>query len=59
MKDDSLFYISANYLTEDIPRLKTEIFEEVKKLSTTQIPEDEIQKAVDFLNQNNVEVEKE
>ena len=31
MKDDSIFYISANYLTEDIPRLKAEIFEEVKK----------------------------
>jgi len=45
MKEDSIFYISANYLTEDIERLKSEIFDEVKRLYKNEIPEEEVQKA--------------
>lgn len=45
MKEDSIFYVSANYLTEDIERLKSEIFDEVKRLYKNEIPEEEIRKA--------------
>ncbi len=49
MRDDSIFYISTNYLTEDIERLKSEIFEEVKKLYENEISEEEIKKAKNII----------
>ncbi len=49
MKDDSIFYISANYLTEDIERLKNSIYAEIEKLHKNQIPDDEIQKAKNII----------
>ncbi len=49
MKDDSIFYISANYLTEDIERLKGNIFDEIEKLKKTEIPAEEIQKAKNII----------
>ncbi|MCD7878542.1 MAG: insulinase family protein, partial [Candidatus Gastranaerophilales bacterium] len=45
MKDDSIFYISANYLTADIQRLKSAIFAEIEKLQKNEITPEEIQKA--------------
>lgn len=45
MKDDSLFYISANFTTEDIEKLKSSIFAEIKKLQNNEISQEEIQKA--------------
>ena len=32
MRDDSIFYVSANYITEDIERLKDAIFTEIEEL---------------------------
>lgn len=52
MKDDSLFYISANYLTDDVERLKTAIYNEVEQLYKNQIPEDEIQKAKNIIERD-------
>ncbi len=52
MRDDSLFYISTNYLTEDVERLKSEIFEEIKKLSENEISEDEIKKAKNIIERD-------
>ena len=52
MKDDSIFYISANYITEDIERLKSAIFAEIEKLKDYEIPEDEIQKAKNIITRN-------
>ena len=52
MKDDSLFYISANYLTEDIPRLKQAIFDEIEKLKNNEIREEEIQKAKNIIERD-------
>ena len=50
MKDDSVFYISANYLTEDIERLKNSIYTEIEKLYKNEIPSDEIQKAKNIVS---------
>lgn len=52
MRDDSIFYISANYITEDIPRLKTAIFDEVEKLYKNEITEEEIQKAKNIIERD-------
>ena len=52
MRDDSLFYISANYLTEDIPRLKEAIFAEIEKLQKNEIAEDEITKAKNIIERD-------
>ncbi len=52
MRDDSIFYVSANYLTEDIPRLKTAIFDEIVKLQKNEISEDEIQKAKNIIERD-------
>ena len=32
MKEDSLFYISANYANDNVEKIKTEIFNQIKKL---------------------------
>ncbi len=52
MKDDSIFYISANYITNDAERLKNLIFGEIEKLYQTDIPEDEIQKAKNIIERD-------
>ena len=52
MQDDALFYISANYLTEDIPRLKQAIFEEIEKLQKNEITTEEIQKAKNIIERD-------
>ena len=52
MRDDSLFYVSANYLTEDIPRLKDAIFTEIEKLQKNEIAEDEITKAKNIIERD-------
>lgn len=52
MRDDSLFYISANYTTEDIERLKSAIFDEVEKLSKNEISQEEIQKAKNIIERD-------
>ncbi len=52
MKDDSIFYISANYITEDIQRLKSAIFDEVKKLYENEITEEEIKKAKNIIERD-------
>ena len=52
MRDDSLFYVSANYLTEDIPRLKEAIFAEIEKLQKNEIAEDELQKAKNIIERD-------
>ncbi len=51
-KDDSIFYISANYITEDIPRLKEAIFSEIEKLKNNEITEEEIQKAKNIIERD-------
>ena len=52
MRDDSIFYISANYITEDIPRLKTAIFDEVEKLYKNEITEEEVKKAKNIIERD-------
>ena len=52
MKDDSIFYISANYITEDIERLKNAVFEEVDKLAKNEITQEEIQKAKNIIERD-------
>ncbi len=52
MRDDSIFFISANYLTEDIERLKSNIFNEVEKLSKNEITAEEIQKAKNIIERD-------
>ena len=52
MKDDSLFYIYANYVTEDIERLKSAIFSEVEKLRKNEITLEELQKAKNIIERD-------
>ena len=52
MRDDSIFFVSANYLTEDIPRLKSAIFDEIIKLQKNEITEEEIQKAKNIIERD-------
>ncbi|MCD7739734.1 MAG: insulinase family protein, partial [Candidatus Gastranaerophilales bacterium] len=52
MKDDSIFYISANYETEDIERLKQAIFDEIDKLAKNEITPEEIQKAKNIIERD-------
>lgn len=52
MKDDSIFYVSANYLTEDIKKLKESIFDEIAKIQKNEIPEEEIQKAKNIIERD-------
>ena len=52
MRDDSLFYISSNYTTEDTERLKAAIFDEIEKLIKNEITEEEIQKAKNIIERD-------
>ena len=52
MKDDSIFYISASYKTEDLEYLKKAIFEEIEKLYDNEISADEIQKAKNIIERD-------
>lgn len=52
MKDDSIFYISANYATEDIPRLKEAIFNEIEQVKKNEISSDELQKAKNIIERD-------
>ena len=52
MRDDSIFYISANYITEDIERLKYAIFAEIEKLQKNEITNEEIQKAKNIIERD-------
>lgn len=45
MKEDGIFYVSANCIPENIEELKKSIFEEISKLKTKEVQEDELQKA--------------
>lgn len=45
MKEDSLFYISANYTTEDVEKLKNSVFNEIENLKKNEVPSDELEKA--------------
>lgn len=52
MKDDSIFYVSANYITEDIEKLKNSIFSEIERLYKNEIPDEEIQKAKNIIERD-------
>lgn len=52
MKEDSLFYISANYANDNVEQIKTEIFNQIKKLQEEEISEDEIQKAKNIIERD-------
>ena len=52
MRDDSIFYISANYITEDMERLKSAIFTEIEKLQKNEITREEIQKAKNIIERD-------
>ncbi len=52
MRDDSIFYVSANYITEDIERLKDAIFTEIEKLQRNEITNEEIQKAKNIIERD-------
>lgn len=52
LKDDSIFYVSTNYITEDTETLKDLIFGEIDKLKKEEIPQDEIQKAKNIIERD-------
>ena len=52
MRDDSIFYVSANYITEDMERLKSAIFAEIEKLQKNEITSEEIQKAKNIIERD-------
>ncbi len=52
MKDDSIFYISANYITQDIPRLKNAIFEEITNIQKNGITQEELNKAKNIIERD-------
>jgi zinc protease len=52
MKEDSIFYISANYSTGDVERLKSVIFEEIDKLYKNEITQEELQKAKNIIERD-------
>lgn len=52
MKDDSIFYITGNYITEDMEKLKTSIFDEIEKLYKNEITAEEIQKAKNIIERD-------
>ncbi len=51
-KDDSIFYISANYLSNDMQRLKEAIFNEIEKIKKNGITEDELKKAKNIIERD-------
>ena len=51
-KEDSLFYISANYVIDDVEKIKAEIFAEIEKIQENEIPKDEIQKAKNIIERD-------
>ena len=52
MKDDSVFYVSANYITPDMERLKNAIFEEIDKLYKNEITPEELKKAKNIIERD-------
>ncbi len=52
MKDDSIFYISANYTTEDLEKLKNAIFDEIDNLYKNGLTEDELKKAKNIIERD-------
>lgn len=52
LKDDSLFYVMANYTTEDIERLKQSIFSEIEKIEKNEITQEELQKAKNIIERD-------
>lgn len=52
MKDDSIFYISANYATDDVEKIKNSIFSEIEKIKRNGISEEEIQKAKNIIERD-------
>ena len=52
MRDDSIFYISANYVTEDMEKLKNSIFYEIERLYKNEITDEEIQKAKNIIERD-------
>ncbi len=51
-KDDSIFYISANYLTNDMTRLKEAIFNEIEEIKRNGITEDELNRAKNIIERD-------
>ena len=52
MKDDSIFLVSANYITEDIEKLKNAIFTEIERLYKNEITPEEIKKAKNIIERD-------
>ena len=52
MKEDSIFYISANYANDATAKIKTEIFNQIKKLQEEEISDEEIQKAKNIIERD-------
>ncbi len=52
MKEDSLFYVSANFANDDVEKIKTEIFNQIKKLQEEEISLEEIQKAKNIIERD-------
>lgn len=51
-KDDGLFYIKANYKTEDYEKLKNNILAEIKKIKEVKVSEDELNKAKSIIERD-------
>lgn len=51
-KDDSVFFISANFAPENVTKLKSAIFQEINKLKQYNIEADEIQKAKNIIERD-------
>ncbi len=52
MRDDSVFYISSNFVTNNIEQLKKSIFEEIDKLNNIEITQEELQKAKNIIERD-------
>ncbi len=52
MKDDSIFYISADFTSSDVQRIKDAVFEEIKNLKKNEITDDEIKKAKNIIERD-------
>lgn len=52
LRDDSIFYISSNFVTDDTEKLKNSIFEEIDKLGKTELTQEELQKAKNIIERD-------
>ena len=51
-KDDSIFYISANFKPQNYEKLKKAVLCEIEKLRTTNITDEELQKAINMVERD-------